>query len=76
MTGQFVAAVRTVVQAAIGGVIAWAAGKGIEIPAEAVEVVTLLLIGLVTFGLNKVGERWPVVNQIVSLGLSSHSPTY
>ena len=82
MSANVIAAIRTAVQALVGGAVAaaagWLGGKlGIEIDTAAItEVIVLVIIGLVTWGLNALGERFPVINRIISLGASPATPSY
>lgn len=76
MRQALIAAIRTGIQAVIAALVAWLVGQGIDVPAEWAEATILLLLGIVVFLLNKAGEKWPWINQLLSLGLSPSTPTY
>ncbi|HEX7099648.1 MAG TPA: hypothetical protein VF377_10435 [Acidimicrobiia bacterium] len=84
MSNETIAAIRTLMQSAIGAAVGafagWLLSLGIEIPQEAFEalVTALGLIGaaVVTFVLNKLQQRWPWIGKILSLGASSSTPFY
>ncbi len=69
--------VKTAVQVAVAGFGVWAIGRGIEFDIAAVETgVQAVTTGVVAFGLNWAGNRFPIVNTILSFGLASNSPSY
>jgi Na+/citrate or Na+/malate symporter len=76
MNPAIIAAVRSVVQYVVAALITWLVALGYEVPAELVEIVFGALFGIVVFALNQLGSRFPIVNQIVSLGFSPESPSY
>jgi hypothetical protein len=86
MSPKIVAGIRTFVQVLVSGWIvalgAWLAAKfGIQIDVGAVteavvNFVLAVIVGVVTWFLNWLGEKFPVLNRIFSLGASRSGPTY
>lgn len=76
MSDAIIAAVRTAVQAGITFLAAWLLARGIVLDPTVEAALMTVAIGVVTFLLNKVQERWPWVAQILSLGMSKSTPTY
>ena len=71
------AGVRTTVQVIVAAVVAWLLRLGIEVDAQALEgVLFAVATGLVSFLLNWLGRKFPIVNKIISLGLSGGGPGY
>ncbi len=69
--------VKTAVQVGVASVIAYLANKGIEVDSVALEAAVFsIATGLIAFGLNWAGNRFPIVNTILSFGLASNSPSY
>lgn len=76
--------VKTAVQVAISALFVWAApvldwlaGVGVEVDQSAAEAVAFSVVtGLVASALNWAGRRWPVVNLILSFGLTRGGPAY
>ena len=76
--------VKTAVQVAVSAAFVWAApvldwlaGVGVEVDRSAVEAVAFAVVtGLVTSVLNWAGRRWPVVNLVLSLGMTRGGPSY
>ncbi len=69
--------VKTAVQVGVASVIAYLANKGIEVDSVALEAAVFsIATGFIAFGLNWAGNRFPIVNTILSFGLASHSPRY
>lgn len=77
MRDAIVAAVRTALQSAVAAGLAWLGGAvGVDVPEEYVTLTVLLLLGVVVLVLNWLGERFPLVNSVLSLGMSSSTPSY
>ena len=69
--------VRTAVQVAVTGVVAWFGSFGIGIDSVALETALFAVAtGLVTMGLNWLTTKVPAVGAVLSLGLTKTSPTY
>ena len=82
MSHPVVAAIRSVVQAIVSlGVVAVAnvtlfyLNVQLEVPAIT-ESLSLFAFGLLVWLFNVAGDRWPVINTILSLGQSTVTPTY
>lgn len=82
MRDQIIAAVRTtmqgVVTVAAASVSAWLLTKfGIDVDlTTVVPLVVVIALGVVTFVLNWLQERFPVIGKILSLGMSASGPSY
>lgn len=77
MSNAIIAAVRTAVQAGLTFGVAWLVAKGINADYAQIEAVVMpIAIGAVTLLLNKLQEKFPWVGQILSLGMTSNTPTY
>ena len=69
--------VKTSIQVAVAALAAWAASLGFDIHSVALEAgLFSISTGVVAVVLNAVGQKFPIVNTILSLGLASNSPTY
>ncbi len=69
--------VKTAVQVAVAAVVAWAASAGIDLDSAVLEAALFSVsTGVVAFVLNWAGQKFPIVNSILSFGLASNSPTY
>jgi hypothetical protein len=69
--------VKTGVQYAVATFVGWVAGFGIKFDDEALAVAAgSLALGVTAAVLNAAGKKWPVVNTILSLGLSKGSARY
>lgn len=72
--------VKTAVQIGVAAAISWLASIGIEVAGDAAvalqTAVFAVATGAVAAILNALGKRFPIVNKIVSLGLSETSATY
>ncbi len=82
MSNPIVAAVRSVVQALVSLVVV-ALGNyvlvtlGVDIDVVAItESVSLFAFGLLVWGFNVVGAQFPIVNTVLSLGLSTDAASY
>lgn len=79
-----ISVVKTVVQVIVAALLTWVApildwvtAQGFEIDRNALGLaVFMLLVGLVTGAVNEAGRRWPIVNRLLSFGLSDGGPTY
>lgn len=77
MRDLLTAGVRTAVQAGVAAAVGWLAKVGIDVDAQAFEAVVFALAsGVVAILLNWLGSKFPVVNRITSLGLSTSSANY
>lgn len=71
------AGVKTGVQVAVAAGVAWLLNLGIEVDAVAVETAVFAVVtGAVTMVLNALGSKFPIVNTILSFGLSGNSASY
>jgi hypothetical protein len=69
--------VKTAVQAGVALGVSALVNLGINVEAVQLEnVVFTVVAGLVAVGLNKLGDKFPVVNQVLSFGLSGQSAQY
>ncbi len=69
--------VKTAVQVGVAAAVAWAANLGIDVDSVALEAAMFsIAVGGVAFVLNWAGQRFPIINTILSFGLASNSPTY
>ena len=77
MSNPIVAAVRTVIQALVALVVVAVANYvlvelGVTIDAEAItETISLFAFGLIVWAFNALGAQFPIVNTVLSLGLST-----
>ena len=69
--------VKTAVQVAVAALGAWAASLGIDFDSVALEA-TLFSIatGAVAIALNALAAKWPILNRVLSLGLTTSGPNY
>lgn len=71
------AGIRTMVQAGVGWVVAWAATKEITVPTEALEGVAFAVItGVVTALLRLAEKHAPWLSRVLSLFLTEQKPIY
>ncbi len=69
--------VKTAVQVGVTAAVAWAASVGINVDSVVLEAATFsVAVGVVTVGLNWLSAKWPTVGKILSLGLTSSTPSY
>lgn len=69
--------VKTAVQVAVAAIVAWVAQLGFDIDAVALEAGLFALVtGLVAVVLNALATKWPIVGRVLSLGLTSSTPSY
>jgi len=74
-----ISAVKTGVQVGVAALVAYLLQLGIDIGESAQYLETgvfMALSAVVAFVFNKLGEKFPVLNQIFSLGLTKSPPTY
>lgn len=74
-----ISAVKTGVQVGVGALVAYLLNLGIDIGDAAHYLETglfMALVAVVTFVFNKLGEKFPWLNQVFSLGLTKAPPTY
>lgn len=78
MSQFIIAGIRVAVRAAIGTALIWLAQKGVNIPDHEAVIgsITVVVIGLVTYGLNHLEVRFPWLVPVLSLGATSNGPTY
>lgn len=77
MRDMIIAGVRTAVQVGVAAVIAWAANLGLDVDGAALEAFLFsVAVGLVTVVLNWLQAKFPFLGNILSLGLSSRTPSY
>lgn len=79
MRDLITAGIKTAVQLAVSAFVAWLLNFGIDIGGQAEALSTALFAvatGVVAAILNWLGQKFPIINKIVSLGLSSSSATY
>ena len=71
--------IKTAVQLGVASFVAWLLQFGIDIgsQAQALEnVLFLIFAGVITVILNWAGKKFPVINKIISLGLSGNTVSY
>ena len=72
--------VKTAVQAAVSFGVTWLINFGVVIDPDAAATIQtgafLLVMAIVTGALNALGKKFPIVNKIVSLGLSESTASY
>ncbi len=69
--------VKTAVQVAVAATVAWATQLGFDIDSVALEAgLFSVATGVVAFALNWLADRWPIVGQVLSFGLTNTGPTY
>jgi hypothetical protein len=73
---SIIAAVRTTVQTAIGTGVAYLAAQGITVDPAVESAALVVIVGLVTLGLNELQKRVPFVGKLLSVGLSESTPSY
>lgn len=74
-----ISAVKTGVQVGVAALVAYLLSLGIDIGEAAAYLETgifMLLSALVAFVFNKLGQRFPALNRVFSLGLTNSPPTY
>lgn len=80
MRSLIISGVKTAVQVAVAALIAWLASFGIDLTGEAAQALEAGLFavaaGVVAALLNWAGNRWPIVNRIISLGISNQTAAY
>ena len=76
MSDAIIAAVRTAVQAGVTFLAAWLLARGIVLDPAIEAALMTVAIGAVTLILNKLQERFPLLGQLLSLGMSKSTPTY
>lgn len=80
MRNLIISGVKTAVQVVIAALIAWLASVGIDISDQAAQAletgVFAVATGVIALALNWAGQKWPIVNRIISLGISNQTATY
>lgn len=80
MRNLIISGVKTAVQVGVAALIAWLASYGIDVAGEAAVALEAGLFavaaGVVAVLLNWAGERFPIVNRIISLGISNQTANY
>lgn len=80
MRSLIISGVKTAVQVGVAALVAWLASLGIDVAGEAAQALETGLFaiatGVVAALLNWAGNQWPIVNQIVSLGISNQTADY
>lgn len=76
MRDSVIAAVRTAVQSGITLGVIWLTARGIEVDPAVEAGLLAIAIGLVTLALNELQERVPFVGKLLSLGITSNTPSY
>lgn len=82
MRDQLIASIRTTMQGLVTAGLAWLSAWllsrfGIDVDLSGVvPAVVAIAIGFVTFALNWLQKKVPLIGRILSLGLSSSTPSY
>lgn len=80
MRNLIISGVKTAVQVGVAALVAWLASLGVDVAGEAAEALEAGLfavsVGVVAVVLNWAGERWPIVNRLISLGISNQTANY
>jgi hypothetical protein len=80
MRNWIISGVKTAVQVGVAAFVGWLTQRGINVTGEAAVAletgVFMVATGIVASLLNIAGERWPIVNRVVSLGISNQTAEY
>lgn len=77
MRDMIIAGVRTAVQVGVAAAVAWAAKLGLDVDGVALEAFLFsVTTGVVTIILNWLQAKFPFLGNLLSLGLSSNTPSY
>ena len=77
MRDYITAGIRTAVQGAVTAGVIWLASKGVHLDEMALQAAAVTVtLGVVTFGLNWLEDKIPVLSKILSLGQSTNGPLY
>lgn len=80
MRNLITSGVKTAVQVGVAALVAWLASLGVDVAGEAAQALEAGLFavatGIVAVLLNWAGNRWPIINRIISLGISGQTANY
>ena len=71
-----IAVIRSVLQYAVAALVGWLVALGVTIDPELEIALFGALFGIVVGLVNWLGAKFPIINQILSLGMSSGVPAY
>lgn len=76
MRDIIVAGIRSAVQFVVAALVAALAGAGVELAADVETALVAGLFGVLVALLNWLGIKFPIINTLMSFGLSPSAPAY